>query len=99
MEAPRASAASHSRRGAKKPPQQLRVNTDLLKKAHELGINPSTTLEKALAEEIGKRNREIWLEENREAIESYNELVSELGVFSDGLPSTARRSSLRSTFS
>jgi len=85
MEAPRVSPASHSHRAAKKHPQQLRVNSDLLKKAHELGINPSTTLEKALAEEIGKRNREIWLEENQEAIQSYNELVSGHGVFSDGL--------------
>jgi antitoxin CcdA len=85
MEAPRASTASRSRRAAKKHSQQLRVNSDLLKKAYELGINPSTALEKALAAEIGKRNREIWLEENREAIESYNELVSGHGVFSDGL--------------
>jgi antitoxin CcdA len=84
MEAPRASTASHPRRAAKKQPQ-LRVNSDLLKKAHELGINPSTTLEKALAEEIRKRNGEIWLEENRDAIESYNELVSGHDVFSDGL--------------
>lgn len=85
MEAPRASTTSHHRRAAKKQPQQISVNSNLLKKAHELGINPSTTLEKALAEEIGKRNREIWLEENREAIESYNELVSGHSVFSAGL--------------
>ncbi len=89
MESPRASATSHplyDRRAAKKQ-AQLRVNSDLLKKAHELGINPSTTLEEALAEEIRKRNRELWLEENREAIEAYNELVAKEGVFSDGLRS------------
>jgi antitoxin CcdA len=39
----------------------------------------------AQAEKIRKRNGEIWLEENRDAIESYNQLVSEHGVFSAGL--------------
>ncbi|HSS79205.1 MAG TPA: type II toxin-antitoxin system CcdA family antitoxin [Thermoanaerobaculia bacterium] len=87
MEASRISAPKRSlydRRAAKKP-AQLRINGDLLKKAHELGINPSATLEDALADEISKRNREIWLEENREAIETYNELVAKHGVFSDGV--------------
>jgi antitoxin CcdA len=59
------------------------VNSDLLKKAHELGIPPSTSREGASAEEISKRER--WLEENRDAIETYNELVTRRGVFSDGL--------------
>ncbi|HEX4966728.1 MAG TPA: type II toxin-antitoxin system CcdA family antitoxin [Thermoanaerobaculia bacterium] len=67
------------------PGCRFRVNSDLLKKAHELGINPATTLEEALVEEIRKRNREIWLEENRDAIETYNELDARQGVFSDGL--------------
>jgi antitoxin CcdA len=31
------------------------------------------------------QKRERWLEENREAIETYNELVARHGVFSDGL--------------
>jgi antitoxin CcdA len=57
------------------------------KKAQELEITPSTTLEEAQAEEIRKRNRELWLKENREAIEAYNELVAKEGVFSDGLRS------------
>jgi len=39
---------------------------------------------KASIEEARKRSREAWLEENREAIASYNELVSRHGVFSDG---------------
>lgn len=87
MDAPRTSTAGHppyARRAAKKQ-AQLRVDSDLLEQAHELGINPATTLEKALADEIRKRNRETWLEENREAIETYNELVAKHGVFSYGL--------------
>jgi antitoxin CcdA len=54
-------------------------------KARALGINPSTALEEALAEEITRRQRELWLEENREAVEAYNELVAKHGVFSAGL--------------
>jgi len=59
------------------------ASSDLLKKAQELSLNPSTTREEASAEEISKRER--WLEENREAIEAYNELAARQGVFSDGL--------------
>jgi antitoxin CcdA len=51
----------------------------LLKKAHDLA-----PLEDSPAEEMLKRNRELWLRENREAIETYNELVVRQGVFSDG---------------
>ena len=32
-----------------------------------------------------QREREAWLEENREAIEAYNEHVAQHGVFSTGL--------------
>lgn len=72
-------------RQAAKKPTRLRINSELLEKAQALGINPSATLEEALAEEICKKRRELWLAENREAIETYNELVTSHGVFSDGL--------------
>jgi antitoxin CcdA len=51
------------------------------------GINPSSTPEDVLAAETRRRQREVWLEENREGIEAYNELVAEQGVFSTGLRS------------
>lgn len=70
---------------AGKKPTSLRVNSDLLEKARELGINLSATLEEALATEVGLKKRERWLEENREAIEAYNEHVAQHGVFSAGL--------------
>jgi len=54
------------------------VNSDLLRKDHELG-------KEALEEELCKKKRELWLRENREAIEAYNELVAKSGLFSDGL--------------
>jgi post-segregation antitoxin (ccd killing protein) len=38
-----------------------------------------------LAGEVSQGQREIWIEENREAIETYNTLVAKDGVFSRGL--------------
>ena len=61
------------------------MNSDFLEKAHELGVDLATTLEDALALEVYRRQREAWLEGNREAIEAYNELVATHGVFSTGL--------------
>lgn len=72
-------------REATKKPTSLDVNGDLLEKARELGVDLENTLEEALALEVRKRQREAWLEENREAIQSYNEHVSRHGVFSSGL--------------
>jgi antitoxin CcdA len=60
------------------------VNSDLLEKAHELGVDLDATLEEALALEVHRRQRETWLEENREAIEAYNQHVAQHGVFSAG---------------
>lgn len=72
-------------RRASKQPTSLRVNGDLLEKARELGIDLSATLEEALTTEVENRKRELWLEENREAIAAYNEHVAQHGVFSTGL--------------
>ncbi len=80
-------ASSHvlyDREAAKKP-TKLQVNSDLLEKASELGVDLAATLEDALALEVHRRQRETWLEENREAIEAYNEHVARHGVFSTGL--------------
>jgi len=80
-------ATSHTlyNREAAKKPTRLEVNSDLLAKASELGVDLAATLEDALALEVRRRKRETWREENREAIEAYNEHVAEHGVFSTGL--------------
>jgi antitoxin CcdA len=65
----------------------LSVNADLLRKAKDLNINLSATLEAALGDAVRRRQREEWLAENRDAIAAYNEDVEERGVFSDGLRS------------
>ena len=87
MEAHKLAATGHVLydREAAKRPAQLQVNSDLLEKAHELGVDLATTLEEALALEVHRRQRETWLAENREAIKAYNEHVAEHGVFSAGL--------------
>ena len=87
MEAHKLTAHSHAPydRDASRKPTRLSVNSDLLEKARELGVDVATTLEEALASEVHKRQREAWLAENREAIEAYNELVARDGVFSTGL--------------
>jgi antitoxin CcdA len=75
-------AKTRSKRAA-----NVSVRSDLLDSAREAGLNLSATLEsaleRALAEERGRR----WREENREAIESYNEYVEKHGVFSDDVRS------------
>lgn len=87
MQAHKPASDSHAlyNRKASRKPTRLRVNSDLLEKARELGVDLSSTLEDALAVEVQKRQREVWLAENREAIETYNELVARNGVFSTGL--------------
>ena len=72
---------------AGKKPANLSINADLLTKAKALKINLSAALETALAERISASQREQWLEENRSAIDAYNKMVEEHGVFSDELRS------------
>ena len=72
-------------REASKKPTSLSVNSDLLEKARALGVDLDATLEEALVRKVYRRQREAWLEENREAIEAYNQHVAQHGVFSAGL--------------
>lgn len=72
---------------APKKPTNVTINSDLLAKAKELKINLSATLETALAELVSARQRELWKRENKIAIEAYNQLVDEHGIFSDDLRS------------
>lgn len=72
---------------APKKSTNLSVNSDLLRRARELDINLSATLERALADMLTMRRREQWLTENEGAISAYNERVEREGVFSDGLRS------------
>ena len=72
---------------APKKPTNLSVNSDLLKKAKDLNINLSATLEQALSSQLKAQQAQQWLAENGSAIAAYNKAVDESGVFSDGLRS------------
>jgi antitoxin CcdA len=72
---------------AVKKATNVSINSDLLAKAKALKINMSATLENALADIVVARQRELWKEENRSAIEAYNQLVEERGMAGDGLRS------------
>ena len=68
---------------APKKAANLSVNSDLLKKTRALNINLSATLERALKEELAKRESSQWIEENRSAIKAYNAFVEQHGCFGD----------------
>ena len=68
---------------APKKSANLSVNSDLLKKARGLNINLSATLEHALMLQVKKVARETWLKENKQALNSLNDLAEENGLFSD----------------
>ena len=72
---------------APKKPTNVSINSDLLAKAKELKINLSATLEATLSELVSARQRELWKQENKIAIEAYNQLVEENGSFGDNLRS------------
>jgi len=59
------------------------INSDLLQKAKSYKINISKNFEAYLAEVVRKREEQQWLEENREAIDAFNEHVDKEGLFSD----------------
>ena len=70
---------------APKKPTNLSINSDLLQQAKEHHINLSQALELRLVEILRDEKRRNWLEENREAMEEYNQRIETNGVFSDGL--------------
>lgn len=72
-------------RNAAKKAVNLSVNADLLRKARQAGLNLSQTLEHALELATRDIEQKRWLDENRDAIQAYNDHVERDGVFSAGL--------------
>lgn len=70
-------------KNAPKKATNLSINSDLLNKARGLKINLSATLEQALTIQVRNAERELWAEENKEAIQALNELADKNGLFSD----------------
>lgn len=72
---------------APKKAANLSVNSELLNQAKALHINLSATLERALTEAIRDKQRQQWLQDNRQSIEDYNQRIEAEGCFSDSLRS------------
>lgn len=56
---------------------------EILEEARKLKINLSAVLTEALLEKFREHNREVWLKENKDSIDSVNQWVDENGSFSD----------------
>ncbi|MEB4589624.1 type II toxin-antitoxin system CcdA family antitoxin [Candidatus Thiothrix sp. Deng01] len=63
----------------------LSINSNLQEEARKYKVNLSRLLEQALIETLIQKKRTEWLEQNRAALEAYNQRIEERGVFSDGL--------------
>ncbi|MBU0632581.1 type II toxin-antitoxin system CcdA family antitoxin [bacterium] len=70
---------------APKKSANLSINSDLIAQAKALKINLSKLLEEQLVQIIANKKESLWVQENKEAIESYNERISINGTFSDRL--------------
>ena len=69
---------------APKKPTNLSLNSDLVQKAKDENINISLVVESAIVEELKKRREIDWKENNKDAINNYNNLIDDIGLFSDG---------------
>ena len=65
---------------APKKPTNLSLNADVLAAARELGMNLSRTVDALLAEEVKRQYWARWNEQNREAIDHYNERIEREGL-------------------
>ena len=63
------------------------IDSELLEAARARGLKLSPLLEVAIREQLRQAASQQWLEENREAIETYKNENAEYGVFSDALRS------------
>jgi antitoxin CcdA len=70
-------------RAGKKRAVNLFVDVDLLDEARRLRINMSETLERRLRTIVRAEQERRWLEDNRQAIEAYNQRVAKHGLLSD----------------
>ena len=65
---------------APKRATNLSLNAKVLDAARELGMNVSATVDALLADEVRKRYWERWNEENKAAIDHYNQRIEREGL-------------------
>lgn len=61
------------------------ADAELLDEAKRYGINLSRTFQEAVEAKVKAERARRWLEENREAIESYNRHIDEHGIWAEKL--------------
>ena len=71
---------------APKKPTNLSLNSKVLEKARELGMNVSQTVDTLLAAEVRRCYWQKWNEENKDGVAEYNARIA-----SEGLPLTKYR--------
>lgn len=59
---------------------EIAIDTDLMDEAERLGIDANAVAESAVKQAIARTRETRWLEENREAIDSYNAWVEKNGL-------------------
>jgi len=69
---------------APRKPVNLNANSDLIRTAKNIGINLSQVFEEAVLATVKSRLEQIWLQENKGAIENYNAHIEKHGVFAAG---------------
>ncbi len=65
---------------APKKATNLSLNSKVLEMAREMGMNVSQTVDTLLAEEVKRRYWAKWNEDNKEAIDYYNERIKKEGL-------------------
>lgn len=70
----------HSPRSTPKRATNVSLTENLLSEAKALHINISHAAEAGLAQAIAHRRTELWLKENKEAIDSSNAFVDDHGL-------------------
>jgi antitoxin CcdA len=65
---------------ALKEATNLSLNSSVLEAAREMGMNISQTVDELLAAEVKRRYWQKWNEENKQAIDHYNERIATEGL-------------------
>ena len=61
-------------------PTNLSIDAELLTIAKEVGVNISRSAEVGIQQAVKQKQRDLWLQENREALMSSNAFVEENGL-------------------
>ena len=69
-----------SSRSTTRRPTNLSIDAELLTIAKEVGVNISRSAEVGIQQAVKQKQRDLWLQENKEALFSSNAFVEENGL-------------------